>query len=419
MTDLNDTPPADYTGPTPAVEAAGRAVPTHDFQRDIDLIGENPAVPTILETVCLVTGMGFAAVARVTDSRWITCRAVDHLDFGLAAGDELDVESTLCHEVRQSEHEIVISDVRADAIYCDHHTPAQYGFRSYISVPIRRVDGSFFGTLCALDPVPRHMHDKRILDMFRLFAQTIGNSLESEERLKDAEEQLERERDLGRLQDELVAILGHDLRNPVASIRAGLRMLSRRTLDEQSVDLVGQLRTSAHRMSALIENILDHARMRIGAGLAINRDDCMRLGEILQHVVSEIRAVSPERRFDVDIEIEGTVSCDQDRLGQLLSNLLGNAVAYGAPGGVIWVRAQTKNDALEISVANDGKPIPIETQKWLFEPFARGDATSHGGGLGLGLHIASQIAKGHGGRINVISTPERTEFVFQMPLHTD
>lgn len=95
------------TGDVPAV--------AHDLQGDIDAIGASEAVPTILETVSLATGMGFAAVARVTDTRWVTCRAVDHIQFGLRPGDELEVESTLCHEVRQSEQEIVIADVRTDA----------------------------------------------------------------------------------------------------------------------------------------------------------------------------------------------------------------------------------------------------------------------------------------------------------------
>lgn len=231
-----------------------------------------------------------------------------------------------------------------------------------------------------------------------------------------AEDLLEGERDIGKLQDELMANLGHDLRNPVAAIRAGLRMLSKRPLDEQSLDLVGQLRASAHRMTGLIENILDHARSRFRAGLEVSRNGCTGLGKTLEHVVTELQSVSPERKFDIDIQVDDVLSCDQERLGQLLSNLLGNAVAHGAPGGPILVRARTTGDELEISVANAGKPIPLETQKRLFEPFARDDATSQGSGLGLGLHIASQIAKGHGGRIEVNSTPELTEFTFRMPL---
>ncbi len=113
------------------------ASPTHDFQIDIDAIRRSAVIPTLLETIVLATGMGFAAVARVTESRWVTCSAVDNISFGLTTGDELEVESTLCHEVRQTDREIVIDDVNSDQSYVNHPCPARYGFRGYISVPIR------------------------------------------------------------------------------------------------------------------------------------------------------------------------------------------------------------------------------------------------------------------------------------------
>src|ERR1700749_2815887 len=117
------------------------------FDRDIQQIGDIAAVPTILDVVSRTTGMGFTAVARVTEDRWITCASRDELAFGLKPGDELKVESTICHEIRQSKEPVVIDDVGQDTAYCNHHTPAQYGFKSYISMPIIMADGSFFGTL--------------------------------------------------------------------------------------------------------------------------------------------------------------------------------------------------------------------------------------------------------------------------------
>ncbi|QQA43256.1 GAF domain-containing sensor histidine kinase [Pelagovum pacificum] len=392
------------------------SVGSHDFQRDIDAIGASDAVPTILETVSLSTGMGFAAVARVTDSRWVTCRAVDHIHFGLNPGDELEVESTLCHEVRQSDNEIVIADVQTDTHYCHHHTPARYGFRSYISVPIYRSDGSFFGTLCAIDPEPRDLNDPRVLNMFRLFARSIGDSLESGERLQLAEQRLAEEKDLTRLQEEFVAILGHDLRNPIAAMGAGLRMLSRRPLDEQSVDLVGHMQASLHRMSGLVGNILDHTRVRLTGGIGVERETCDDLGQTLEHVVHEVRAVSVSHSFDVNIEVGDPVYCDKDRLGQLLSNLLSNAVLHGDGGEPITINARAEDGELFVSVGNGGEPIPPATQEKLFAPFSRGDATSPYSGLGLGLHIAAQIAKGHEGQIDVHSDADGTRFTLRMPV---
>src|SRR6202012_2263318 len=107
-----------------------------DFQADLDIVSRIQAVPTILEVVCRTTGMGFAAIARVTEERWIACSVLDQIDFGLKPGGELKVETTICDEIRQSRELVVIDHVAEDEDYCDHPALAQYGFQSYISVPI-------------------------------------------------------------------------------------------------------------------------------------------------------------------------------------------------------------------------------------------------------------------------------------------
>src|SRR6478735_2587755 len=101
---------------------------------DVSAVARIDAVPTILEVVCRVTGMGFAAVARVTEDRWIACAVRDEIQFGLKPGGELKVETTICHEIRQSHKAVIIDHVAEDQTFCGHHTPAMYGFQSYISV---------------------------------------------------------------------------------------------------------------------------------------------------------------------------------------------------------------------------------------------------------------------------------------------
>ena len=128
------------------------------YQLDVARIQRIDAVPRILDIVCRTTGMGFAAVARVTDARWIACAVRDAIEFGLTPGGELEVSTTLCHEIRQHGEPVVIDHVKDDAVYCGHPTPAKYGFQSYISVPIRLSDGSLFGTLCAIDPKPHRVN---------------------------------------------------------------------------------------------------------------------------------------------------------------------------------------------------------------------------------------------------------------------
>ena len=121
-----------------------------DIAADIAAAQRIDAVPRILEIVCRSTGMGFATVSRVTDKRWVCCAVRDEIEFGLQPGGELKVETTICHEIRQSHQAVVIDHVAEDEIFAGHRTPAMYGFQSYISVPIALADGTIFGTLCAM-----------------------------------------------------------------------------------------------------------------------------------------------------------------------------------------------------------------------------------------------------------------------------
>ncbi|WP_394154993.1 ATP-binding protein [Loktanella salsilacus] len=387
-----------------------------EFEEDIAAIVRSTTVATLLETITLATGMGFATVARVTDARWITCQAVDHIDFGLRPGDELDVETTLCHEVRNYGEEIVIDDVHSDPHYVDHRCPAQYGFRSYISVPIRQADGSFFGTLCAIDPAPRQLKQDRILSMFRLFARMIGEVLDNDTALTQSNAALTQERALAEQQEQFIAILAHDLRNPVNALTAGLRMIERRIDDAQATQLVGLMRASVNRMALLIENLLDQARKRSGGGIIIERQENTDLDAALAQIIAELQAVAPDQQINATIDLPVAINCDAPRISQMFSNLLANAVTHGPEGIPITVGASIEGGDFVLAVTNGGPKIPEQMQPTLFEPFQRGGDRPSREGLGLGLFIASEIAKGHGGTLSVTSTDQQTTFAFRMPM---
>ena len=161
---------------------------------DIDAVARIDVVPKILEVVCRTTGMGFAAVARVTEERWVACAVRDEIAFGLQPGGELKVETTICSEIRESGEVVVIDHVAKDQAFCRHPTPAMYGFQSYISVPIVRSDGSFFGTLCSIDPRPARLNTPETVGMFKLFAELIAFHLDAQERLRLSETALLDER---------------------------------------------------------------------------------------------------------------------------------------------------------------------------------------------------------------------------------
>jgi phosphoserine phosphatase RsbU/P len=243
-----------------------------------------------------------------------------------------------------------------------------------------------------------------------------------ERQLVDSRSELQKglasERESAELREQFIAVLGHDLRNPLAAISAGARILQRSGAlqGQKELRVLDMINTTVTRMSDLIDNVLDFARGRLGGGITLSRDADRPLQPVLEQVVDELRTASPQRVIETSFEITESVNCDRTRIGQLASNLIGNALTHGAPDKPVRVGAKTQGGKFELWVANAGEPIPPGAMEKLFEPFFRADVRSSRQGLGLGLHIASQIAQAHGGGIDVASGPEETRFVFTMPL---
>jgi len=382
---------------------------------DVAAIERIDAVPKILEVVCRMTGMGFAAIARVTDDRWIACAVRDEIEFGLRPGGELEVETTICSEIRDSGQPVAIDDVAEHPVYCGHPTPALYGFKSYISMPVFRADGSFFGTLCAIDPKPAHLDTPEMVGMFRLFSELIALHLDAQDRLAESEAALRDARKTADLREEFIAVLGHDLRNPLASIDVGAQVLQRAALNTQGVTVVGIIQKSVRRMAGLIDDVMDFTRARLGGGLPLDRDAGEPLTPTLEHVIAELRTASPDRTIEAHVALDQPVYCDRARIAQLLSNLLANALTHGSPERPVSVHAGVRDGVFELSVSNSGEAIPPATIERLFQPFTRAAAAPNQQGLGLGLYIASEIARAHGGALEVTSTEAETRFTFRMP----
>jgi signal transduction histidine kinase len=389
-----------------------RRVMAHDFQTDIDAIGRIGAVPTILDVVCRTTGMGFAVVARVTEDRWIACHVKDDMAFGPRPGDELKIEGALC---RQGGEAVVIDHVAEDENYRTHPTPALYGFQSYISMPITLPDGRFFGALCAIDPKPARLRTPEVVGMFKLFAELIAFHLDAVERVASSEASLRNERDTAQLREELIAVLGHDLRNPLAAIDAGARLLQRAPLDDKASNIVRLIQGAVMQMSGLIDNMLDFARGRLGGGLTLERTSEGSLEPILRQVVADMQAHAPDRTIEARFSLDKPVSADKARIAQMFSNLLGNALTHGSASAPIRTQASIQGEHFELIVANAGDPIARSAMERLFQPFHRGEDQTRQKGLGLGLYIASEIARAHGGALSVDSSAGETRFVFRMP----
>jgi signal transduction histidine kinase len=384
-----------------------------NLQADLEAINQIPVISSILEVICRTTGMGFAAVARVTEKKWIACAVLDNIQFGLAPGGELQVESTICHEIRQNQEAVIIDHVEKDDNFRNHHTPLMYGFQSYISMPIIRKDGTFFGTLCAIDPNPARLNTPEVINMFKLYADLISFHLQAIEQLVFTEEKLLEERRTAELREQFIAILGHDLRNPVTAVSNVGQLMMRMPLDDRLKRLAAILQDSSMRMKGLIDNLLDFARGRLGEGITLALSDHEHLEKTLTHVISELHLASPEREIITDFDITGAVFCDATRIAQLFSNLLSNALGHGKKDAPVNVFASNADGNFTLSVINAGEQIPVAEMERLFQPFSRGEVKAGQQGLGLGLYISSEIAKAHGGALSVISTPEETRFTFQ------
>jgi len=417
--------------------------PLSDVEPEIAAIARIAAVPRILDVVCQTTGMGFAAVARVTTDRWVACSVRDDIKFGLRPGDELKVETTICDEIRLSGQPVVIDHVAEDAVFRGHPTPAMYGFQSYISMPIVLSDGTFFGTLCAIDPKPAKVSAPATVGMFKLFAELIAFHLDASDKLAAPEARgvavdrklaasdargrvadrklalseavvLEQKSE-GELREQFIAVLGHDLRNPLAAIEAGVRLLARDPPPERAKYLIEQMRKSIGRMSELINNVLEFARGRLGGGLLLKRDADAELQPALEQVIAELQATAPDRVIEAEFSLASPVDCDPSRIAQMLSNLLGNALSHGATDAPIRIRVASAGPDFSMSVSNKGTPIQPDVIPQLFRPFFRAARQTEQEGLGLGLYIAAEIARAHEGDLTVFSTEEETRFTFHMP----
>lgn len=219
------------------------------------------------------------------------------------------------------------------------------------------------------------------------------------------------------MREQFIAVLGHDLRNPVASISSGIRLLGRlETLTNKGQQILTLMDGSVVRIARLIDDVLDLARGRLGSGIILSRDAREPVTSTLEQIVGELSSTAPGRVIQTRFAVDEPVDCDRSRIGQMLSNLLGNAITHGAKDQPISVEARTGEGEFQISVANSGEAISAEAMKRLFQPFFRGEVRSSQQGLGLGLFIASQIAEAHGGTLTASSSVEQTVFSFRMPL---
>ncbi|WP_242342731.1 sensor histidine kinase [Anaeromyxobacter terrae] len=215
-----------------------------------------------------------------------------------------------------------------------------------------------------------------------------------------------------RLSETFVAVLGHDLRNPLGAVVAGATLALRRTEDPKVRGHLERVLRSARRMARMVEQLLDVSRVRLGRGIPLTRAE-IDLSELVRQAAAETEPSHRQHRFDLRLPARCEGEWDRDRLAQVLSNLLANACEHSEAGSVVTVTLRDAPAQASVSVHNPGPAIPPELLPSVFDAFASG---AEGRGLGLGLHIAREIAQAHGGDVAVESAPERgTTFTVTLP----
>lgn len=206
----------------------------------------------------------------------------------------------------------------------------------------------------------------------------------------------------------LTGILGHDLRGPLQAIILSTELtLYMGQLSERQTMLQKNVLESAQRMTGLISNLLDVTRARLGSGLPVVCAT-MNMGFVAQQVVEEVRVVHPHRIIQLSMSGNLVGEWDKARIGQVFSNLIGNAIQYGFKGSPIHVDVAGSSDAVIVTIRNDGVPIPPEKINMIFDPLTRGlpdeSTSSTTENLGLGLYITKEVVVAHGGTIEVTSS---------------
>jgi len=415
-----------------------------NLKEDIRKISKISIIPTILDIICQTTGMGFSAVARVTEHRWITCGVRDDINFGLKPGDELEIKTTICDEIRESQKRVVINHVAESPEFHNHHTPAKYGFQSYISIPIIKKNGDFFGTLCAIDPNPNILNTPIIVGMFDLYADLISfhlNALEEAEvneiKLKQEKafkEVLEKEvKDrtlelkeytisLEKMNKDLQAfayISSHDLQEPLRKIQTIVSIIEsteKENLTDKGRDYFDRMKNAAERMQTLINDLLAYSKANLTEKNFESTNLELILNEVKEDLADELK--------DINGKIVAQEMCEANiipfQFRQLLYNLLNNAIKFRNTHKQLVIKIKShiaagkefqydklKPDAkyCHISISDNGIGFDAKFNDRIFELFQRLNDKSDYKGTGIGLAIVKRIVENHNGYISANSEP--------------
>ncbi|MDY7229038.1 PAS domain S-box protein [Hyalangium rubrum] len=282
--------------------------------------------------------------------------------------------------------------------------------RSSVILPLK-ARGRMLGVLNLASREPGRMARPSLVTVAQGVADRAAIAIDNARLYQEAREAV-------RVREDVVAIVSHDLRNPLNAISlSASTLIKREDLDARTAKAATRIYAAADRAHRLIRDLLDFTQARVG-GIPIHPQP-VELGGLARQVVEEIRSAYPERHLELRVEAGSWVEADPDRLAQVMANLLGNAMQHSPPDSPIQASARVEGEGVLFEVHNLGAPISAEVFPTLFEPFQRGQEhrTGSRGSLGLGLFISRQIVEAHRGNIEVRSHEgDGTTFTVRLPL---
>jgi phosphoserine phosphatase RsbU/P len=281
----------------------------------------------------------------------------------------------------------------------------------------RTSDGVVRHEIAAFGAEDRHRYERELLQARRRAEELHTRSMETQRALVDTQAELDVQRrnaeDRALFAEQMIGIVSHDLRNPLGTIKMAVTAVLRRAEDPRIGATLTRALNATDRATRLIRDLLDFTRARLGSGIPVTFD-AMDMHTVASDVVDEMRVAEPDREIGCAADGDGSMSGDADRLAQVLTNLLTNALRYSPKGSAVDVRTRGFADHVAIEVHNVGEPIPPDRLDRVFEPLERG--TREGAGIGLGLFIVREIIRAHGGTISVDSSLDRgTTFAVRLP----
>jgi sigma-B regulation protein RsbU (phosphoserine phosphatase) len=258
----------------------------------------------------------------------------------------------------------------------------------------------------------RHKYEHELLLQRRRAEELSAQHARDEQELKAARAQAE---DRALFAEQLVGMVSHDIRNPLSVIHMSAVLLDRGVSPEQQKAALARVKRAAQRVQHLIGDLLDFTQARLGQGLSTRKATC-DLHQAVAEGVAELAVAFPERTLVSERSGDHACIADPDRIVQAVGNLVANAATHGDPQRPITVRTESDGATFRVSVHNHGQPIPEAVLPALFQPMVRGAGSGASKGVGLGLYIVREIARAHGGRVDVRSSEaEGTTFALELP----